>query len=84
MIMWRASNIVDSIKKTVDIIRDNVPDDIAVDIFVYARDKSLKCRDEEHLDWEICSNHIATNMMSYDVYTVKQMQDNWYETAREE
>lgn len=78
--MWRAENVVNSISKTVDVIWENIPDDIAVDVFVYARDKSLECRNDKQLDGEICSRHIIVNMMSYDVHTVKQMQDTRYDT----
>ena len=42
--MSRAVKIIESIDKVVDLIWENIPEDIAIDISVYVRDRSKKCR----------------------------------------
>lgn len=75
----KASKIINNFDKVCDVIREDLPDDIAINVFVYVRDRSQECRiNNATLDWEIRTRQISKWCMSYDMQTLKAMSDERY------
>lgn len=83
--MTRAEKVIENFNKLIDTVRDYIPDDIAIDVNVYVRDKSKKCRiNNETADWEIRTRRIQKWLMHYDNATIKSMNDTWYSDQKDD
>lgn len=65
----RADNFVDWFKKGIDIMMDNIPKNITVFVYVYARD--VDARDEKSVDGDV-KVHSVCRTTKYDEYWIKQ------------
>jgi len=79
--MTRAEKVIENFHNLIDTVWEYIQNDIAIDVSVYVRDKSNKCRiDDVTCDWEIRTRRIAKWLMHYDNATIKSMNDTWYNT----